>query len=168
MKLLVIRHAPAEDAAAFASSGQDDALRPLTPAGKRKMKKAAAGLRRVVGRIECLASSPYRRALQTARILARKFDDLEVEQREELVPGRRPAALLRWLKGLDSAAVVAVVGHEPHLSRCVSWLLTGQERPVLSLGKGGACLLEFEAQVAEKKATLRWVMRRGQLKRQGA
>jgi phosphohistidine phosphatase SixA len=38
MQLLVIRHAIAEDPAAWAQSGQDEALRPLTKDGSKKMR----------------------------------------------------------------------------------------------------------------------------------
>lgn len=39
MQLLVIRHGIAEEADAFAATGKDDSRRPLTKAGKRKMKE---------------------------------------------------------------------------------------------------------------------------------
>ncbi|HEX4469200.1 MAG TPA: phosphoglycerate mutase family protein, partial [Gemmatimonadaceae bacterium] len=70
MDLLVIRHAIAEDKERFAASGRNDDLRPLTEEGRSKMRRAAQGLRTVVGRIAHLASSPLVRARETAEIVA--------------------------------------------------------------------------------------------------
>ena len=41
MRLLVIRHAPAEDRDEFAKTGKDDSERPLTDDGKAQMRRAA-------------------------------------------------------------------------------------------------------------------------------
>src|SRR5258708_2037922 len=43
MKLLIIRHAIAEDREDFARTGKDDSLRPITDEGKKKMKQRAGG-----------------------------------------------------------------------------------------------------------------------------
>ena len=43
MKLLIVRHAIAEDRAEFARINDDDGLRPLTKDGRRRMKRGAAG-----------------------------------------------------------------------------------------------------------------------------
>ena len=47
MKLLLIRHAIAEEREDFARTGKDDRLRPLTDEGRKKMKQAARGLRKI-------------------------------------------------------------------------------------------------------------------------
>ena len=44
MNFLVIRHAIAEDREAWALTGVSDDERPLTEAGRRKMKRAVRGL----------------------------------------------------------------------------------------------------------------------------
>ena len=48
MKLLIIRHGPAGDPEEWEAEGRDDRLRPLTPKGKKEVRKAAAGLRQLV------------------------------------------------------------------------------------------------------------------------
>ena len=80
MKLLVIRHAIAEDQAEFAKTGKDDRERPLTKAGQRKMRKAAAGLKTLIDHIDIFASSALVRAVQTAGIISPKFDKIAVSQ----------------------------------------------------------------------------------------
>ena len=74
MELLIVRHGPAGDRAAWANAGRRDAQRPLTPDGRRRTKLAAEGLRAVYGRTELVASSPWTRALQTAAIVARALE----------------------------------------------------------------------------------------------
>src|SRR2546430_12501315 len=80
MRLLVVRHAIAEDREAFARSHKDDAARPLTPDGRRKMARAAEGLKQLVPELELLAASPYKRALETAEIIAHAYGDQRVER----------------------------------------------------------------------------------------
>ncbi len=166
MKLLVVRHAPAGDKIEFASGGRPDAERPLTDEGRRKMRAAAAGLRRLVERLDAIASSPLERAAQTAEILASAYDSAAVETVEALAPGSPPSALVPWLERQGSSSTVAVVGHEPHLSHLVSWLLAGSTRALLEMSKGGACLLELE-RAAARGATLRWLVESRTLRRLG-
>ena len=166
MQLLVIRHAPAGDKVDFAQSGRADGERPLTEEGRRKMRDAAKGLARLVERLDVLASSPLLRALQTAEIVAATYDSAAIEKVAALVPGSAPADLVPWLAAQTADATVAVVGHEPHLSGLVSWLLTGATRPVVELGKGAACLLELERPAA-RHGILLWLAQPRALRRLG-
>ena len=144
MRLLLIRHAPAEDRETFARTGRDDGERPLTDEGRRKMRRAARGLARLVDRIDLLASSPLVRAVQTAEIVADAYGRLEIVQSGEWAPQADPRAILPWLKQHESRDWVAAVGHEPHVGACASWLLAERTAPFFVFKKGGACLLEFE------------------------
>src|SRR5260370_31816632 len=139
MNLLVVRHAIAEDPATW--SGRDDTQRPLTGEGKRKMKKAAKGLRALVDTLDVLATSPLTRARETADILSAAYDERQPVIVPALAPGQRPEALADWLSKEVEHDAVAVVGHEPGLSLTVSWVIAGVARPVLELKKGAACLL---------------------------
>src|SRR5947208_1480322 len=87
MRLLVVRHAIAEDREAFARSHKDDADRPLTSEGRRKMERAALGLKVLVPELDVLAASPYKRAFDTAEIIAASYRGLTVERVPELAPG---------------------------------------------------------------------------------
>ncbi|MGE5142020.1 MAG: SixA phosphatase family protein, partial [Acidobacteriota bacterium] len=127
-QLLVVRHAIAEDAAEWARAHPDDAGRPLTPEGKKKMKRVADALRALVPDIQHLATSPLTRAVQTAEILAAAYDGLDPVVVPVLAPAQSAADVTRWLAGERRHETVAIVGHEPGLSRVVSWLLAGSER----------------------------------------
>lgn len=158
MKLLVIRHAIAEDRDAFAVTGRPDAQRPLTAEGRKKMKSAARGLKAVVPRLDVLATSPLVRAAQTAEIVAQAYGGMETTTLEELSPERRPDELLGWLRGHPLGETVAVVGHEPHLGFLAGWLLTGRNDSFVTFRKGGAVLLEFDDPPTGGNAVLTWAL----------
>lgn len=157
MKLLVIRHGLAEDRRAFAkeNAGADDGLRPLTKKGAARMRRAAAGLATLVSKVDLLASSPLVRAVQTADLVAGVLKTPEPVQIAELTPNARPNALLKWLqRHTEDESTIAVVGHEPHLSTFVSWLLTGLDDPFVRMKKGGVAIIDFEDGLAAGKGKL--------------
>jgi phosphohistidine phosphatase len=178
MRLLLIRHAIAEDRESFrARGGLEDGERPLLDEGRARMKKAARGLRQYGGEVQQLATSPYVRAVATARIIVKRAGFPEALEVEALLPDRHPSEFLAWLAGNPPEAreagrsasdrFVAAVGHEPHLSRLIAWCVTGREAPLGELRKGGGCLLRFDAEVAGGRATLEWLLKAGQLRRMG-
>ncbi len=158
MRLLVVRHAIAVDREVFARAHADDATRPLTAEGRAKMERAAEGLRQLVRDLALLASSPLKRAHETATIVARAYGGLEVVLVPELAPGTPLERAMAWLAGLAAQGTSAIVGHEPDLSRLVSALLSGADRPFLAFRKGGACLIEFSGRVERGAGVLDWLL----------
>ncbi len=139
MKLLLIRHAIAEEREDFARTGKDDRLRPLTDDGRKKMRRNAKGLREIVPEIDLLATSPLTRAAQTAAILDSVYGGLSEVEIEELAPEASPDAFLGWLKRQveeKDREIIAAVGHEPSLGHIFTWLLTGEERTMLRFPQG--------------------------------
>jgi phosphohistidine phosphatase len=163
MKLLVIRHGIADDADEFAATGRSDDERPLTAKGEREMERVAGGLRAIVERIDLLAPSPLTRARQTAERIAASYGIGVGQAVEALRPTSPLDAFVEWARALSTNDVVAVVGHDPHLARLVTWLCTGVDAEGVALKKGGACLLRIDAAVAPGAATLRWLMTPAQL-----
>jgi phosphohistidine phosphatase len=163
MKLLLIRHAIAEEREDFARTGKDDRLRPLTDEGRKKMKQAARGLREIVPGIDLLATSPLIRAAQTGAIVDSVYGGLKEVEIDELSPEATPNDFLRWLRK-QKEECIAAVGHEPGISLLLSWLLTGSERRIFAFRKGGACLLDFPDEVGAGTATLVWALTPGQLR----
>ncbi len=159
-----MRHGPAGDRDAWRRAGRPDAVRPLTQRGSKKAREAAEGLMRAYGRLDVIATSPWTRAAQTAALLARACGGA-VAERAELIPDRRPEELLAWLSSRREKRV-ALVGHEPHLSRFASWLLTGRERAFLLLKKSQALLLELP-QPRPGAAVLLWSLSPRQLRALG-
>jgi phosphohistidine phosphatase len=166
VELLVVRHGVAEEREEFAATGQDDSLRPLTKEGRWKMEHVAKGLRRGLPSLNVIASSPFTRALQTAKIVAAAYGDSKVERLDALTPEGSTRAFLTWLREHEPEERIAIVGHSPHLEILVSWLLTGEaieER--IALRKGGACLLQMGERPRTGKATLIWSLTPSMLRR---
>jgi phosphohistidine phosphatase len=168
MDLLIVRHAIAEKRDVFSETGRDDAERPLTPAGRRKFKRAARGLRQIVPAIDVLATSALVRAVETAEILQRVYRIDKAARLRELEPDASPAALMGWLRRQRRRPVVAVVGHEPHLSMLIEYLLTDGHHGFIDLEKGGACLLALGDGSKPDHPELRWLLTAAQLRRLGA
>src|SRR5713101_2159078 len=107
MRLLVVRHAIAEDREAFARSHKDDADRPLTAEGRRTMEQAALGLKELIPELDLLAASPYKRAFDSAEIVTGAYGGLAVEQVLELAPGVSVDRVFGWLTGRQARGSVA-------------------------------------------------------------
>lgn len=164
MELLVIRHGIAEDRDAFAASGTDDAQRPLTQEGRRKMRQVARALTTLVPALDVLASSPLVRARQTADLVAKAYSGLAITEITQLEPDQHPDAFAEWLGGQARRGVIAAVGHEPLLGRIVSHLLAGRAESFIELKKGGVCLVGFPDRVEPGAGLLRWALTPGQLR----
>ena len=132
------------------------------------MRRGAVGLKEIVPSIDLLASSPLKRAFDTADIVARVYGGLTVERVAELAPGTAIDRVLAWVAGLPGRGTAALVGHEPDLSRMVCALLASTNGPFLEFRKGAACLLEFTGPVARGGATLDWFLGPKHLRRLGA
>jgi phosphohistidine phosphatase len=166
VELLVIRHGVAEERETFEATGQDDSLRPLTKEGRWKMERVAKGLRRLLPSVNLIATSPFTRALQTAKIVADEYGKARIESLDALTPDGRPQTFMTWLRGRDADERVAAVGHEPHLGSLVSWMVTGEAvEGRIALRKGAACLLQFDDRPRMGKARLIWSLPPGILRR---
>ena len=162
MKLLIVRHAIAMDRDEFAATGKSDDFRPLTTAGRRRMRGVAKGLATTVVP-DLIATSPLTRAMDTAKILARAYGVEVGAAVDALRPESPPEEFAAWARTQRAESTVAVVGHEPHLSQLVAWLTTGRSSAFIELKKGGACLIELEGAPEESGGTLLWLMRPSQL-----
>jgi len=165
-RLLLVRHAIAEERTEFAKTGRPDGYRPLTPKGIRRMRLAARGLRSLVDPIDLLVTSPLVRAVQTAEILSDEFDEIPIVE-EDVVATGPDAAFLAWYRGVADAGLVAVVGHEPSLGEWTSWLVAGSVADYLLFKKGGACLIEFPASIEPNGGILRWYVAPARLRELG-
>lgn len=165
MILYIVRHAIAEQRDSN-SSEQEDSQRPLTDEGRKKMRKIARGLQELGVQIDLLLTSPYVRAADTALILQKKLNlDKEVlVTTDNLIPGGEADRLVKEINDrLGSAQSVAIVGHEPGLSRFISVLLSGDPTLPILLKKGGVCKLSMDKLVYGRCATLEWLLAPAQL-----
>jgi phosphohistidine phosphatase len=156
MRVYLIRHAPAFER--DPKRWPNDRLRPLTPEGVKKFRKAAAGLGCLVDSVACVLTSPLARARQTAEILSAVTRWPPAREIAELAPGHSPEQVLAMMRGMKAQSL-ALVGHEPGLSELVAASVAGAgARLECELKKGGAACLEFPSAVSAGRARLAWLI----------
>jgi phosphohistidine phosphatase len=153
MRIFLLRHAIAHER--NRTQWPDDSRRPLTVAGKRKFRKAARGLARLLPKSALLLTSPYVRARETAGILA-AVQGGRLIICPELAHGQTMRAVFELLR-VRAAAAAVLVGHEPDLSRFLAAAI-GAADARISFKKGGAACIKFEKRIAPGAATLQWFM----------
>jgi len=159
MLLLLHRHALA--ALADPVRWPDDSLRPLTEKGRRIQRRVSAALAASGLAPLAVHSSPWRRAWQTARIIA-EASGLSKADRIACPELAAPPDL----EALDAAigyhpprAPVALVGHEPWLSDLTSLVLTGRAGGfAVDFPKSGILGIEA-ARIAPGAGVLRFFLR---------
>src|SRR3954471_16716964 len=117
MHLYVVRHAIAEDH----EPGQDDAERELTTDGARKFKRSVQGLRELGIVFDRVITSPWKRALHTAELLA-PLNEGQLISTELLCDRPRPelfALIAETTSPPEEQHATAIVGHEPWLTELV-------------------------------------------------
>jgi phosphohistidine phosphatase len=134
MELFVIRHAIAMPGSMLLA----DAERPLTPQGRERFAQAVLGLKRLKIRFDRLYHSPWRRAAETAELLAPVLAGKAVDS-----PALTRAPSQDLLETLAGERV-ALVGHEPWLGELVAWLTTGapSNGSAFAFKRGGVAWLE--------------------------
>jgi phosphohistidine phosphatase len=156
MNLYILRHGLAVERGT--PGYKKDSDRPLTPKGKRRMKKISEAMEAMELKFDLVLSSPFLRAKQTAKIVAETFG---LQKRfafsEALTPDGNPKVFVEQIVKLRLKNIL-LVGHEPHLSRFIALLTTGGTDATIELKKGGLCKLEMEAPLRDARATLAWLL----------
>jgi phosphohistidine phosphatase len=144
MKLYIVRHAIALP---HGAPGMRDDDRTLTEEGIRKMRQAAAGLRRLDYIPGLLLSSPLVRARQTAEILLEEFGKgVKMRITPALAPSGSRTELCReiaqYARQLDS---LMIVGHQPSLGEIAGEIAWGSPENFVDLKKGSFCAIEVKS-----------------------
>jgi phosphohistidine phosphatase len=155
MELLIVRHAIAFDR--DRNRWRDDGERPLSPAGIRRARKAAAGLKEFAPRPQRLLTSPLVRARQTAQILPDVAGWPPAQLTPELSPGE-PALAILDLLGRDRSKLTAVVGHQPDLGHLLgACLLGGGGALPIEMKKNAVACVSFAGRPRAGHAALAWL-----------
>jgi len=148
MRLYVMRHGPAEDRA---PTGRDFD-RALTVAGRAVVGRAAGALRDARAQAPArVITSPYRRARETADLVAAALGAGEAEVHPDLAAdGDVPIGLVREVHAAGADAVL--VGHQPTVEELVRVLVQPAD-PSIPSGFRTATIVALE-----HAAEGRWVM----------
>lgn len=159
MRVVLFRHGIAEDRAEFSNTGRPDSERPLTIKGIERTRQAAAGLLSLVPDLGYVATSPYRRARQTADLIAAAAGaGAPPAVVDALQPAGKPAEICLWLASCPAQPAVALVGHEPDLSELMGWFTAGESGSFARFKKAGACLIEFRSAPGRGAGELQWLL----------
>ncbi len=120
--LFLVRHAKSS----WDDTAMPDKDRPLSDRGKRDAPKMGERLAKRDGKPDLILSSPARRALKTAEIIAKKLDykrkDIVVDDRLYAVKADDLLGVIRKLG--DKLERVMVFGHNPELTELAHRLST--------------------------------------------
>jgi phosphohistidine phosphatase len=122
MQLFFLRHGQADRSA---WSG-DDRQRPLTLQGRLRIQKTARQFERLGVSADYILTSPLRRALQTAEIVAATLDQKRnLVQEQRLQPGFDLQQCQALLSDYATCKKLMLVGHEPDFSVVIGQLIGG-------------------------------------------
>jgi phosphohistidine phosphatase len=138
MRLLLLRHGIAEER----SLDRPDEKRRLTREGIERMREEAKAFVRIGLKPDLVLTSPLRRCVETAEIVA---DTLGVADRlyEEarIAPGFRLGDLQKIVEQNPDAQQLMVVGHQPDLGIIAGQLIAS---PALDVKKGGLVRIDAD------------------------
>lgn len=131
-----MRHGIAEDPETWTGPDRD---RPLTRKGRSRTAELGHALKSLRIAPDVIATSPYSRAIETAKIVAKQLGLAERLRVEEALAADKTAAEQEdWLKS-GPGEVVLAVGHNPSITELVARLSAadGQPARIAELRKGG-------------------------------
>ncbi len=139
MLLYLMRHAAAE---AAVSGG--DANRSLSPLGREQLQRLIPLLLALGLRPEWIVASPYRRAMETAQLLAAGIGySGEILSDTSLLPTSTPTAVQSLVLAFAQASQLLLVGHAPNVVTWVNQLCaTGSLR--IAFPSGAICCMELD------------------------
>ena len=164
MELYILRHGEAGNRF---KAGSKDFERALTVSGQEEVEEVARSLAELEVSFDFIATSPLKRASQTAGIVAKvlKVKKGSVEEWIELKPeGKRPD-LYRKLSQFKPESSVLVVGHEPYLSTMITEIAFGVENGSVVMKKAGLAKLTIVSFQPKIRGMLRWLLTPKHLKK---
>ena len=162
MELYLLRHGDAGRSTAIAA-GEDSGDLPLTIAGREDIALVASSVRMLDLKISAIVTSPLKRAVQTAKIIARV---LAIEKRisiwNELLPEGGRSKLYNKLNQYTRESTVLMIGHEPYLSNIMYDMIFQKNRvnhlARINLKKAGLARIRVISLTPNTTGELRWLL----------
>jgi phosphohistidine phosphatase len=154
MELYIFRHGIAE----VGNPGRADSERELTDDGRKKTAAVVKTARRAGVSPSLIVSSPYVRAIQTARIAASEFGYKgQIVEIDSLVPHHSPETAWNELREYRSEASILLAGHEPLLGNLVAYLLATPTLRI-EMKKSAMVRVDVDTVRATPHGVLRWML----------
>ena len=152
MNLYVLRHA---SAGTRRENPVVDAKRPLDKEGKQQCILVGSYLNALKVQFDLIASSPLKRALQTASLVGTEVGyDAKIQVTEVLSPGSTVAAFQQYIAGLARYDNVLIVGHSPNLEQFLGSLIVSPGRAIIRMRKGAIARVDC----ARRPGLLHWLV----------
>jgi len=161
LELYLLRHGDAGTRTVIAA-GQDSGDLPLTIAGKEEITVLARSLKHLNLKFDAIISSPLKRAVQTAKIIAKALVmEKSISIWNELVPEGNRSKLYHRLNQYARESTILMVGHQPYLTNIISDMIfqkrvnqVGQ----INLKKGGLAKIIVISLTPNTSGELRWLL----------
>ncbi|MBW4027057.1 phosphohistidine phosphatase SixA [Acidipila rosea] len=152
MNVYILRHASAGTRRA---NPVIDVRRPLDKEGKQQCILIASYLNALRVQFDLVVSSPLKRALQTASMVATETGyESKIMVSEALAPGASVTAFLTLVDDLSVYENVLLVGHNPNLPQFLGALIASPGRAAVRLRKGAIARVDS----TRRPGTLHWLV----------
>ncbi len=153
MILYMLRHGIAADTS---EDGRDES-RELTDEGREKLSALLHRAAKGDVKPAVILTSPYKRALQTARLASKILGAPDPVVTPLLVPHGSPRGLWNELRDYQDAGELLLASHDPLLTNTASYFLNAPGLQV-EIKKGAMLAIEFAALRGEPRGILRWML----------
>lgn len=154
MEIYLLRHG----IAANAQPGQPDSERALTEEGREKLRRVLKRARDAGARLDAILSSPYLRALETARVAKETLGyEGEIVRVEALVPNASPYDAWEEIRARKTEAAILLASHEPLMSSLAAFLL-GCPSLEVDFKKAALMRLDCERFGPQPRGALKWML----------
>lgn len=144
MEVYILRHGVAQER--DAKKYPDDRLRPLTIEGMERMREIVRGMLKIGVEFDAIFDSGFTRARQTSEAVtdAYRIDSRDIQATPALEPDHDPSEVVALLEANRTAKRVLLVGHEPHLSATVAYLIGARSSSTIDFKKGSLCRVDID------------------------
>lgn len=153
--LYILRHGKAE----VYHSGFNDAERKLTGKGKEEIALVAQWMASRGYKFDLIATSPLKRAHETAGIIAASRGNKSgITVWESLAPGGNLDDICGDINKCEDNATVLIVGHEPSCSMLISRIICGSDSAAIVMTKGGLAKIRNYSFQPRPSGELQWLL----------
>jgi phosphohistidine phosphatase len=161
LELYLLRHGDAGRRTAIGAGPYSSDL-PLTIAGREEIAVLARSLKQLNLKFDVIISSPLKRAIQTAKIIAKA---LVMEKRisicNELVPEGNRSKLYSRLNQYTRESTILMVGHQPYLTNIICDMIFQKrvnQLGQINLKKAGLAKIRVISLTPNTSGELRWLL----------
>lgn len=163
MNVYILRHGKAEDQGA-----KPDNERELTQEGIDSLKDSMPGMKKLIGQVDFILTSPYWRAARTAQIVGEYFRCSSfIDGTDLLAQPDQEDGVIKHINRLIGKENVVVVGHQPYLGELIRLMAPEGSLPEgeIEIKKGGLAKVVFKGFVLPHKGRLEWIKTPKELKK---